>query len=189
MNKEVGKKQGGEKLSVTVLDFKIAVAAGICFVIAVLLKKVGFVFSYHGMELEILQKMTACIGCFLCVQDTVKPSIKAGVNRLIITAIGGAVAIVIILIDDVAANDWLMAAMVFGGIVATLFLCKAAKVPYINARIGCVTLVLVSCTLSSSARIWYAVFRLLSTLFAVLVVMLVTWIFDRVAMKRSKETI
>lgn len=178
-----------EKLAVTILDFKIAVAAIICYIIAVILKNVGFTFSSNGAELEIIQKMTVCISCFLCVQDNVKLSLKAGINRVIITAIGGVVAIIIVAINDVCGNAVLLAVMIAVGIIATLFLCKAAKVPYINARIGCVTMILVACTLQGANRIWYGVFRLISTIFAVVVVMLVAWVFDQIAKRSSKESV
>ena len=75
----------------------------------------------------------------------------------------------VILIDQAAANEWLMPLMVAAGVLLTLYLCKAAGVPYINARIGGVTFVLVACTLPGTARIWYGVFRLVSTMYAVLV--------------------
>ena len=91
------------------------------------------------MRLEVIQKMTACISCLLCCQDNVPVSRKAGTNRLIITAIGGLAGIVVICIDNVLGNPWIMTGMIALGILATLFLCKAAGVPYINARIGGVT--------------------------------------------------
>ena len=43
------------------------------------------------------------------------------------------------------------------------------------------TFILVSCTLKGDARIYYAGFRLLSTLFGVLVVLLVTWVMEKMA--------
>ncbi len=180
-------KPESEKLSVTILDFKIAIAAFICFLIATILKRCGAVFHFNGSDLEILQRMTVMISCFLCVQDNTKVSFHSGLNRIIITAIGGAVAIGIVGINIACGNDFLFAALLFGGVILTLFLCKAAKVPYINARIGCVTMVLVACTLGGAARIWYALFRLISTIFAVCIVLLVAWIFDLIQKNRKKE--
>ncbi|MCD7918240.1 MAG: FUSC family protein [Clostridiales bacterium] len=175
-----------EKLTVTLLDVRMAVCVLICYTASMLLSDVaGIKFTWGNYSLEIIQKMTCCISCFLCCQDNTKVSLKAGINRLIITAIGGIVAIVIIALDCVIGNDWVEMLMIVVGVVLTLFLCKAAKVPYINARIGCVTLILVACTLNSTARIWYGVFRLVSTLFAVLVVLLVTWIFDKIQAGRA----
>lgn len=176
-----------EKAGVTGLDLRIAAAAGICCLTAVILNHFGLKFVFGQMQLEVIQKMTACISCLLCCQDTVKVSFKAGRNRLIITAIGGLTAIAVILIDNAVGKDWLMVLMVTGGVLLTLFLCKCARVPYINARIGGVTFILVSCTLSGPARIWYGVFRFVSTLYGVLVVLLVTWVFERISEKAGRQ--
>lgn len=166
-----------EKASVTLLDVRIAAAITICVLTATVLDILGLKFTYGGMHLEVIQKMTACISCLLCCQDNTKISTKAGLNRLIITAIGGMIGIIVVLLDNLIHNSWIMAVMIAVGILLTLFLCKAAKVPYINARIGGVTFILVTCTLSQSARIWYAVFRFVSTFYGVCVVLMVTWIF------------
>lgn len=166
-----------EKASVTLLDVRIAVAITVCVLTAAVLDTLGLKFAYGGMQLEVVQKMTAGISCLLCCQGDTKISYKAGVNRLIITAIGGSVGIMVILLDNLIHNTWIMVLMIAPGILLTLFLCKAARVPYINARIGGVTFLLVACTLSQSARIWYAVFRFISTFYAVCVVLLVTWVF------------
>lgn len=183
----MGMPEKTEKVGVTLLDARMAVAVLICFAVSTVLSRLGCTFSYGERQLEIIQKMTACIACLLCSQDTVKVSAKAGLNRVIITFIGGVVGIVVIAIDDAVANDWVMAIMVALGILATLCLCKAAKVPYINARIGGVTFILVTCTLQSSARIYYGVFRLLSTVFGVVVVILVSWVFGLFTKKKKQE--
>lgn len=178
-----------EEIKVTVLDVRIAVAILICCLTTTVLKQFGIVFEYNGMTLEVIQTMTACITCLLCCQDNEKISFKSGVNRLIITAIGGGVGILVVFLDDMIGNKWFLTVMIALGIVLTLFLCKAAKVPYINARIGGVTFVLVTCTLSSSARIWYAVFRLVSTFYGVLAVLIVTFLFGAIRkMLRGEKT-
>lgn len=174
-----------EKPAISCLDARIAVAVGICCLTATILNLLGAKFTYGEMRLEIIQKMTACISCLLCCQDTTQISKKAGINRLIITAIGGIVGIAVMWIDTLAANQWLLVLMVAAGVLLTLFLCKAAKVPYINARIGGVTFILVTCTLTGYARMWYAVFRFVSTLYGVLVVLLVTWAFGLLPKKNA----
>ena len=167
-----------EKAGISKLDIRIAVAVAICSLTSTILNYLGFKFTYGEMHLEVIQKMTACIACLLCCQDNTKISYKAGVNRLIITAIGGMIGILVIFLDNLIGNQWIMVGLIALGILLTLFLCKAAKVPYINARIGGVTFVLVTCTLTGSARVWYGVFRLVSTFYGVLVVLLVTWCFE-----------
>lgn len=164
----------------SVIDVRIAIAVAICALTATLLNHFDLKFAFGTMKLEIIQKMTACITCLLCVQDSFPISKKAGVNRLIITAIGGACGLLVAWIDTLVGNEWLMVAMVALGVFVTLILCKAAKVPAINARIGGVTFVLVACTLSGYARMWYALFRLISTFYGVLVVLLVSWIAQKI---------
>lgn len=165
-----------EKRKISGMDIQIVAAVLICVFTATLLDHFGLNFSYGEMKMEVIQKMTAAIACLLCVQDTFEISRKSGKNRLLITAIGGSVGIFAVWLDMQLQNEWLMVGLTGGGILLTLFLCKMAKVPYINARIGGVTFILVFCTLSDTARMWYAMFRFVSTLYGVLVVILVTWI-------------
>jgi uncharacterized membrane protein YccC len=180
----MGMPQQVEERKVTVLDIRMGVAVFICFMVSTICSKVGFLFPAGDRNLEIIQKMTSCIACLLCCQDTTAISLKAGINRIIITFIGGLVGILVIILDDVIGNDWILGCMVALGIVLTLYLCKAAKVPYINARIGGVTFILVTCTLQSGARIYYGIFRLISTVFGVLVVLFVTWVFQLLSRKK-----
>ncbi len=176
-----------EEPRITILDIRIAVAVLICFLVSTALSNAGFLFTVGEKHIEIIQKMTACIACLLCCQDNLTISRKAGINRIIITFIGGLTGIGVILLDNLIGNDWIMAALMFIGIIVTLLLCKAARVPYINARIGGVTFVLVTCTLHAGERIYYGCFRFISTIFGVLVVMLVTWIFSFFQKKRVKQ--
>lgn len=163
-------------IEVTALDIRITVSVLICFLSAAVLEYFNIKFPCGEMRLEILQKMTSCISCLLCCQDTVDLSRKAGIHRMIITLIGGLMGILAILIDQAVGKEWVMAVLVALGVFATLMLCKAAKVPYVNARIGGVTFLLVVCTLKGTARICYAVFRLLSTLYGIVIVYLVTFL-------------
>ena len=179
------KLEQNEEKKLSALDLRIAVAVLLCCLTATILNGLNIKFFYDGKSLEIIQKMTSCIACLLCCQDNTKISFKSGVNRLIITAIGGIVGIVVVLIDTMTNSQALLVLMVGGGVLATLLLCKLAKVPYINARIGGVTFVLVACTLSGHARVWYAVFRLVSTFYGVLIVLLVTWVFEKLTKKRA----
>jgi uncharacterized membrane protein YccC len=180
----MGMPQQVEERRVTVLDIQMGVAVFICFMVSTICSKAGFLFPVGDRNLEIIQKMTSCIACLLCSQDTTAISLKAGINRIIITFIGGLVGILVIILDDMIGNDWILGCMVALGIVLTFYLCKAAKVPYINARIGGVTFILVTCTLQSGARIYYGIFRLISTVFGVLVVLLVTWVFQLLSRKK-----
>lgn len=174
-----------EKVKVTALDIRIVIAVAICYFTSVAFKQFNLMFLWNGVQLEIIQGMTACFACLLCCQDNTAVSKKAGINRLIITAIGGLVGICVILIDQAAGNPWLMVPLIAFGVLLTLLLCKAAKVPYINARIGGLTFILVCSTMPGTARIFYAAFRLLSTLYGVLITLLVTWVCTSLTKKKQ----
>ena len=172
---------------VTRLDMRMAAAILICVLTATVLNHFGLKFPLGEMRLEVIQKMTAAISCLLVCQENVPVSRKAGINRLIITAVGGAIGIFVILLDMAIGNEWIMCILLTAGVIAVLYLCKVCKVPYINCRIGGVTFILVTCTLAGRARIYYGIFRLLSTLYGVLVSLLVTWAADRLGILSEKR--
>lgn len=153
------------------LDVQMAVAIIICL----LLSKVVPEF----------QAMTACISVLLCVQDNMKISRKTGITRLIITAIGGVIGVLVVLIDIAVGNQWIFIILAAIGILLTMHFCKLAKVPYISARIGGVTYILVILTRIGTDRIWYALYRLLSTFYGVVIVLIVAWIFSVIWKKRK----
>lgn len=166
-----------EQKIATGLDLRIVASVVIRCVVATTLSTLNVKFPVGEMQLDIIQMMTACISCLLCCQDRVDASKKAGITRVIVTAIGGVVGIGVVALHILlSSNPWLLIPLVGAGVLATLLLCKLAGVPYMNARIGCISFLLVACTLSGTARIFYALFRLISTVFGVLVVLLVTMV-------------
>jgi uncharacterized membrane protein YgaE (UPF0421/DUF939 family) len=156
-----------------VVDIKISAAIGLCL----LMKN----------TIPEFQAMTACISVLLCVQNSVKESWKVGLIRLVVTAIGGIIAFAVILADEALGNSWLFILLIMLGAFLTLFFCKVAKVPVFNARIGGVTFILVVLTKMGSERINYAIFRLLSTLYGVLAVILITAVFSLVTQEKKQE--
>jgi uncharacterized membrane protein YgaE (UPF0421/DUF939 family) len=153
------------------IDIEIALASGICLVAA------NFIPNF--------QAMTACIATLLCVQEGVKPSLKAGIMRLIVTAIGGIVGIVIVLLDVYAAGQRLFVVLIMLGVTAVLWGCRLAGIPAFNARIGGVTFILVVLTKTGSERIPYALFRLFSTLYGVAAVLLVAAVVSLFSIKAN----
>ncbi len=179
-------KSETEKASITLLDLRLVISAVICYAIGMIVDDIlGIKFYWKGYSLDILQKMTLCVSCFLVCQDNTKASLNAGITRIKITIIGGGVGFLVIALDELAKNSWAMILFLGAGFLLTLFLCKLAKIPYVNARIGCATLILVTCTLASTGRIWYGVFRFVSTLFAVIVCIIVTWVCEKITKHKN----
>ncbi|MBE5915677.1 MAG: hypothetical protein E7273_02400 [Pseudobutyrivibrio ruminis] len=165
------------KLEVNVLDIKIIIAVGLCILTSTILNALGIKFHYGQMQLDIIQKATAAISCLLCVQDNVGASKGAGWMRIKVTAMAAIAALVVVSIDSLIGNQWLSVVLLMLGVLLTMFLCKLIKAPYMNCRIGAISYVLIAVTLSSQARIVYALFRVISTVYGVLVVIFVTWLF------------
>lgn len=168
-----------EEAKISFIDIRIAVSVLICLLTAELLNHVGLKIPYQGMQLEIIQHLTAAISCLLVCQQTTEITKKAAGIRLIITAIGGVLGIIIAVIDNWMNNGWMLAVMTAVGVLLSLFFCKCAKVPYVNARIGALTCVVVAGTLSGTARVLYAALRFVSTFYGALIAVIVTMIFAK----------
>lgn len=161
------------------LDMRMAISVLACCLVATALSELGLKWPVDEMRLEVIQKMTACIACLFCCQPGLDESRAAGINRIIVTAVGGVVGVAVVALDVVlGSSPWILALLVAVGVVAALSLCRLAGVPAFNARIGGVTFILVACTLTGTARVWYAFFRLVSTVFGALVVYGVTRLFE-----------
>ena len=169
-----------EEAKITFLDLRIVLSVLICLLSAELLNQLGIKYHYGKMDLEILQHMTAAISCLLVCQKDGHTSTKAGINRIILTAIGGGLGIVIALFDNyIFYSPWLDVLLITIGVLAALFLCKLAGLPYVNARIGGVTCILVAGTLSGTARVPFAIFRFISTIYGAVISVLVTMLMLR----------
>ena len=168
---------------VSITDIRIMIAVGICVLTSTLLNHFGIKLSYGEMKLEIIQKITAAISCLLVTQDGMGASKGAGIVRIKVTVMAGIAALVIVLIDTAIGNEWVSVLLVMVGLVLTLVLCKAVKAPYMNCRIGGVNFIIMSCTLTANARLAYTGMRIVSTIYGVLVVLLVTWIFEKFSNK------
>ena len=167
-------------VALTPTDFRMAASVLVCCLVATILDAVGLQFPVGEMRISVIQKLTACIACILVSQDDARGSQEAGVTRLIITAVGGLVGFCAVMLNEwLGGSVWVLVPIVAVGVLATLLACRAARVPAFQARIGAVTFVLVACTLPGMARCWYALFRLVSTLFGVAVVVVVTRLWEQ----------
>jgi len=173
------------KVEINLLDIKIVIAIGICILTSTILGALGIKFSYGEMRLDIIQKATAAISCLLVTQDGLGASKGAGIMRIKVTLMAGITALVIVSLDSFIANQWISIILVMLGVLITMYLCKLVKAPYMNCRIGGVNFVLMAVTMAGQARIVYTAFRIVSTIYGVLAVLLVTWIFGLFVSKKN----
>lgn len=165
-------------LNINIIDIKIVIAIGICIFTATVLNEMNIKFHFHDMEIDIVQKATTAIACLLCVQDNLGSSKAAGWMRIKVTAMAAIASIFVIGIDSYLGNKWASIPLLMFGVIITMLLCKLIKAPYMNCRIGAISYVLIAVTLNGQARLIYALFRVLSTIYGIVIVLLVTWIFD-----------
>ncbi|MBE5917316.1 MAG: hypothetical protein E7273_10805 [Pseudobutyrivibrio ruminis] len=157
---------------------KISISIFICILTATVLNILNLKISYHDMQLDIIQKATAAISCLLVTQDNLGSSIKAGKTRIRVTMIAAIVALVVISVDSWLGNQWFSIVSLIVGVILTMLLCKLLKVPFMSCRIGAISFVLIAVTLPGQSRLIYALFRVISTIFGVVVVSLVSTVYD-----------
>ena len=166
--------------SITATDLRMALCVMACLLVGTVLDELSLQFSVGEMRISVIQKLTACIACILVCQDDSDASQKAGVTRLVVTAVGGLVGFGVVMVNELLGGSvWLLVPLVAVGVLGSLVVCRLTGVPAFQARIGAVTFVLVACTLPGKARCWYALFRLVSTLFGVVVSVVATRLWER----------
>lgn len=163
-----------QKVAVTGLDIRI----GIAIILSLLVCHVA---SLMGFQ---LQSLAACTGAVMCVQESGKASWKAGLTRLLGVVCGGVVGVVVVLIQSKFDNAYLFMILCGVAVVINLLLCKIVKMPYVTARVSCMTFLLVVLVLQGTARINYAFGRFLGTLVGAMVSVLVAVVWDTIARKK-----
>ena len=157
-------------------DIKIAISILIC------------ILTYHFVpQLQILSAATAAL---MCTQDTEKLSFKSGVTRTLGTIIAGLIAVAVLAIDSVIGNFYVLAVLVGVGIALALAILRAMNVPAVVARVGAVTVVLITIITNISAKapisyVSYGVNRVIATAFGALVATGVSYIVNLVAKKKK----
>lgn len=162
-----------QKIAVTGLDIRIGIAIMLSLLVCHIASGLGFQ----------LQSLAACTGAVMCVQENGKASWKAGLTRLLGVVCGGAVGIVVVLIQSRFDNAYLFMILCGVAVVVNLLLCKVVKMPYVTARVSCMTFLLVVLVLQGTARINYAFGRFLGTLVGALVSLLVAGVWDAISRK------
>lgn len=164
-----------QKIGIAPIDVAIGVSVIACLLVC-------HVAGLLGLQ---IQALAACTGAVMCTQDNKKASWGAGLNRILGVLCGGIVGIAVVLIDNAVNMDLVFYLLVGIGVVVNLLLCKAVKLPFVQARVSCMSLMLVTLVLQNAARINYAFGRLIGTLVGACVALLVSMAFAAVTKKEK----
>lgn len=164
-----------QKIGVEPIEIAIGAAVVLCLLVC-------HVAGLLGWQ---IQALAACTGAVMCVQDSKKASWGAGLNRIKGVLCGGLTGIAVVLIDNAVNVDLVFYLLVGIGVVVNLLLCKAVKLPLVQARVSCMSLMLVTLVLQDSARINYAVGRLIGTLVGAVAALLVSMAFAAIVKKEK----
>lgn len=139
-------------------NIKTAIAVLICLV------------SFHIFDRN---PIYAAIAAIVSMQSTVENSISVGIDRLIGTAIGGAIGILFILTKFAFFNIWIYYCMIAIGIVAVIYINVLIKKPG-SVSISCIVFLIImvnaeSMTQTLALSLEYAGNRMLDTAIGVVI--------------------
>ncbi len=162
------------EITLSGLELRIGITIVLCLLVCKLCEILGFS----------IQALAACTGAVMCVQEGGKASFGACKNRVVGVICGGVVGIAVVLLDNLIGMDLVFYLLVGLGIMANFLLCKVAKLPLVQARVSCMTVLLVVLVLGGPARINYAIGRFIGTLIGALVAWAVSAAWEKISAKR-----
>lgn len=162
---------------IELMDIQIGVTIVLCLLLC-------HAANYMGIQLEALAVST---GAIMCVQDSTKAAFSTSLTRVLGVICGGAVGVAIVLIDNAIGMTFVFYALCGVGVVANLLLCKLLKMSYVQARVSCMTLLLVVLVFQGADRLVYALGRFVGSLVGALVALLVTFVFAVIEKSKRYE--
>lgn len=162
------------KIGLTGLELRIGITMVLCLLVCKLCAMLGFS----------LQALAVCTGAVMCVQEGGKASFGACKNRVLGVICGGVVGVGVVLLDNLIGIDLVFYLLVGLGIMANFLLCKVAKLPLVQARVSCMTVLLVVLVLGGPARLNYAIGRFIGTLVGALVAWAVSAAWEKISAKK-----
>ena len=142
---------------------------GICILICLLLAHL----------LPWLQALAACTAAIMCTQGSGKLSWKSGLTRALGVITGGLAAVLVVFIDNQIENAYIFYLLAAIGIVITMICCRLVKMPYVSARVACISFVLIILLVPGAGRYMYALNRLIGTIIGALIAVLITFIREK----------
>lgn len=160
---------------IELMDIQIGVTIVVCLFLCHLANQLG-------IRIEALAVTT---GAIMCVQDSTKAAYTTSLTRIMGVVYGGLFGVVIALIDNAIGIPYVFYLLCGVGVIANLLLCKYFKMIYVQARVSCLTLLLVVQVSEGADRFDYALNRFIGSLVGALFALLVTVIFAE-AQKKLK---
>ena len=162
------------KITISGLELRIGITIVLCLLACKLCEVLGFS----------IQALAACTGAVMCVQEGGKASFGACKNRVLGVICGGIVGVVAVLLDNLIGIDLIFYLLVGLAIMTNFVLCKAVKLPLVQARVSCMTVLLVVLVLGGPARINYAIGRFIGTLVGALIAWAVSAAWEKLSAKK-----
>lgn len=158
------------------MDFEIGLTILLCLLLSHWANQIGI----H------IEAIAVTTGAVMCVQEGKKEAYSACFVKMLGVVCGGVVGVIIVLIDNVLEMPYVFYLMCSVGVVVNLLICKMFKMIYVQARVSCISLLLVVMVLEGVDRLEYAINRFIGSLVGALIAFLITVLFTRLAPK-SKD--
>lgn len=138
--------------------------------------------NHFGLHIEALAVTT---GAIMCVQDSTKAAYTTSLTRMLGVICGGLFGVLIALIDNIVGIPYVFYLLCGIGVVINLLVCKCFKMIYVQARVSCLSLLLVVMVFEGVDRFDYAINRFIGSLVGAVFALLVTVLFGALAKKKK----
>jgi len=158
------------------MDVLIGLTIVICLVFCHVLKQ-------FGVNVE---AMAVTTGALMCVQDTTKSAWTTSLTRVLGVFWGGLFGVIVVLLDNAIGIPGILYLLCGISVIANLLVCKCFKMIYVQARVSCLTQILVVLCMEGADRLEYAFARFTGSLVGALLSLLITVAFGAVVKKLHK---
>lgn len=169
--------QPEKKEGVEWMDLLIGITILMCLVLC-------HIANEAGIHIEALAVTT---GAIMCVQDSTRAAFSVSLTRLVGVFMGGLFGIGVALIDSAVGIPWVFYVLCSLGVIANLLVCKFFNMIYVQARVSCLTLLLVVMVFDGADRLDYALNRFIGSIVGAVFAIIVTMVFSAIARKLRKE--
>lgn len=158
------------------MDVLIGLTIVICLVFCHTMKQ-------FGVHVEALAVTT---GALMCVQDTTKSAWTTSLTRVLGVFLGGLFGVIVVLLDNTLDIPGVFYLLCGVSVIVNLLVCKCFKMIYVQARVSCLTQILVVLCMEGADRLEYAFARFVGSLVGAAIALLVTVIFGAAAKRIRK---